>query len=110
MNNGARAFNFSIWGLFVALASHAHAADALPYSTRTQGYTGFSTTVTGDLRSIGVAGSSAAISDSITSGSQENPAALSMTMDGAGLQIISVETSDGQVQNFRESVSRGSFG
>jgi hypothetical protein len=103
---------FTAWitGFSLVLPTHSLAADQLPYTTRTRGYTGISTTITGDLRTIGMAGAPSAVSDSVTSASQENPAALSMAMDGAGLQIISVETADAQLQDFDQPVSRGSFG
>ncbi len=95
---------------FVLFPARLQAADTLPYASRTRGYTGLATTVTGDLRTIGMAGSPSAISDSVVSASQDNPAALSMSLGGAGLQLMSVETADGQVQNMSAPVSRGSFG
>jgi hypothetical protein len=89
-------------------ATLVRAADSLPYTTRTRGYTGLSTTITGDLRTIGMAGSSTAVTDTVVSASQENPASLAMSLGGAGIQITSVETSDAQVQS--APASRGSFG
>jgi hypothetical protein len=79
--------------LCVLFVSSGYAADPLPYSVRTRAYSGFGTTVRGDNETIGMAGATVAIPDSISS-IESNPAGLTMTMGSVTAQINSNEMED----------------
>ncbi len=83
----SRAFRLLLSLLFVNMIG-AYAADPLPYNIRTRAYSGFGTTVRGDNETIGMAGATVAIPDSISS-IESNPAGLTMTMGSVTAQINS---------------------
>jgi hypothetical protein len=63
-------------------------ATFLPYSTRTRAYSGYSSTIRGDNETIGMAGATVAVPDSISS-LEANPAGLTMTMGSVTAQLNS---------------------
>ncbi len=71
-------------------------AAVLPYTTRTKAYSGWATTVRGDLGTIGMAGAVVAIPISISS-VESNPAGLTMTMGSVSAQINSNSLEDKRV-------------
>ena len=74
-------------------ASLSFAATPLPYTVRTRAYSGYGTTVRGDNETIGMAGATVAIPNSISS-IETNPAGLTMTMGSVTAQINSNELED----------------
>ncbi|MBS1961848.1 MAG: hypothetical protein JST04_06515 [Bdellovibrionales bacterium] len=78
--------------LFGSVAS-AFGANVLPYSQRTRAYSGFGTTVRGDNETIGMAGATVAIPNSVSS-IETNPAGLTMTMGSVTAQLNSNEMKD----------------
>lgn len=71
----------------------ASGADVLPYSQRTRAYSGYGTTVRGDNETIGMAGATVAIPNSVSS-IETNPAGLTMTMGSVTAQLNSNEMKD----------------
>ncbi len=97
-------------GLLLGWALTAYADPSLlPYTTRTQAYSGWSGTVRGDIRTIGMAGALVGLADSWT-GSALNPAGLAMTLGGCGVQVNGNHLHDGELQDFNETLTTHNFG
>lgn len=100
--------------LFAAVAScglapSAWADDTLPYVTRTHPYNGFSTTVSGDVRTVGMSGATVGLPDSFLS-SNSNPAGLALLMPDADAHFVNNAVSDGHVQDRANPLHTGSLG
>lgn len=93
----------------IGVSTVARAAPLLPYSSRTQDYSGFSTTVRGDIRTIGMAGALIGLGDSFIA-SGENPAGLAMTFSGIGLQITGNLVHDGNMQDYGQAMTANTIG
>jgi hypothetical protein len=97
-------------GLLLLLPVGAHAAaPLLPYSTRTWSYSGWSTTVHGDIRTLGMAGATVGLADSFI-GTGDNPAGLAMTLGGGGVQVTRNRIHDAYVQDYGEVMSSTNLG
>lgn len=98
---------------FLALATllaHSFAqADTLRYTHRTHEYNGWSTTVSGDVRTVGMAGATVGLPDSYLS-SRDNPAGLALLMDDADENYSNNQISDGRIQERIYPIDMGSFG
>ena len=81
----------------------------LPYTTRTQGYSGWSGAVRGDIRTVGMSGAMVGLADS-WAGASSNPAGLAMTLGSSGAQINSNRVYDGELQDFNEALDTRNFG
>ncbi len=79
-------------GLSVGKALAAATPPQLPYSVRTQTYSGYTSTVKGDGRTLGMAGAMTGLADSFI-GTRDNPAGLAMTVPGlsAGYSTNQIE-------------------
>lgn len=76
----------------------AAAAPALPYTTRTQGYSALSTTVQGDIRTVGMAGANVGLADTYMAAA-DNPAGLAYTLSTGDLNFTSNISYDEQIQS-----------
>jgi len=92
--------------LFSAIQARA---DALPYTTRTLPYSGYSTTIRGDLRTIGMAGATVGLADSLIS-AFDNPAGLAMTVKDPDLNITNSWVRDAHLQNLANSIQTYNYG
>ncbi len=86
---------------FFMLNQQNTCARSLPYSLREKPYTGFSNTIRGDVRTVGMAGALVSMADSVIS-SMQNPAGLAMTNDGLIVQFSSNYISDAYIQDLNE--------
>lgn len=84
-------------------------ADTLPYTTRTQPYNAWPSTVRGDIRTVGMAGAAVGLGDTFIA-STMNPAGPAMTLQGADLSFNSNSVKDARVQNFENPVTTNNFG
>ena len=103
--------NTSFLILLVFLISSVEAAPVaqLPYAIRTQGYAGYSNTIRGEIRSIGMSGATIGLADSVIAAA-DNPGGFAMAMDAIALQAAGNQIHDAHVQTYNEAVSSGSFG
>lgn len=97
--------------IYIAIieSSHAAPAAALPYATRTKGYSGYASTVRGEIRSIGMSGATIGIANSVIAAA-DNPAGFAMAMDSISLQAANNKIQDAHVQAYNEAVNSNSFG
>jgi hypothetical protein len=84
-------------------------ADILPYSSRDHAYSGWNTSVSGDVRTVGMAGATVGLPDTFLS-AQDNPAGLSMLVKDADDNIVGNNITDGNVQNTDNAIKTGSLG
>lgn len=89
--------------LAVFETSVASAYDILPYTTRTRNYSGWSTTVQGDLRSVGMAGATVGSGDSFLDAT-DNPASLAVTTNDANANFAENIIFDRNIQAFDNSL------
>ena len=87
----------------------AKAADILPYTTRTRSYSGWSTAVQGDLRTVGMAGATVGLANTFLA-VLDNPAGLAMMVNGADSNFVSNTITDGQVQSLTHPLNAYQFG
>lgn len=94
-----------------SLLQSARAADNtyLPYSTRTRAYSGWSTVVRGDIRTLGMAGAMVGIADTMIA-SGDNPAGLAMTFNSVGAQLARNTMHDGHIQDRDEALKSTNMG
>ncbi len=85
--------------LILVLPHFASAAPALPYTTRTQGYSALSTTIQGDIRTVGMAGATVGLADTYMA-SADNPAGLAYTLSTGDLNFTSNIAYDEQIQSY----------
>lgn len=98
--------------LLLVLSTDVLALEPLPsfnYPVRTRGYSGYSTTIRGDISTLGMAGATVGLADSFVA-SGDNPAALAMTRDGIQLQVSGNEVQDGDLQTYSERMKTVNFG
>lgn len=91
------------------LASQAARAVDLPYTARTRPYSGFGTTVRGDIRTVGMAGAMVGLADTFIA-STLNPAGLAMTLKEADSNFASNTIHDGNLQSFESPVTVNNVG
>jgi hypothetical protein len=84
-------------------------AEPLPYTTRVHEYNGWNTTVSGDVRTVGMAGATIGLPDSYLS-SRDNPSGLALLMGDADENYSNNEISDGHIQSRGSPIDMGSFG
>jgi len=90
------------------LGTSAQAA-LLPYSIRTNPYSGSGTTVHGDIRTVGMAGATFGLGDTFIAAT-DNPAGLAMTLNQADLNATTNWSHDDRIQEFKNSVHTTNFG
>src|SRR3954468_20102537 len=93
----------------LAWPAGAGAVEALPYTTRTQPFTGWSGTARGDIRTVGMAGATVGLADTFLA-TGDNPAGLAMTLNGGDLSFSSNNVYDAHIQNFDDAVSSNAYG
>lgn len=76
----------------------------LPYHDRTRPYSGWSTTVRGDIRTVGMAGATTGLGDTFMAAS-DNPAGLAMTMKNGDTNFTSNSVRDENIQKHRIEAS-----
>jgi hypothetical protein len=84
-------------------------ADTLNYTTRNHDYNGWTSTVNGDVRTVGMAGATIGLPDSYLS-SRDNPAGLALLMETADETFTNNAISDGHIQERTYPITLGSFG
>jgi hypothetical protein len=87
----------------------AHAADPLPYTVRTQPYSGFDTYAHGDVRTVGMGGATAGLGDTFLAATF-NPAGLAMTMNGGDTNVTATTVHDQNVQNYGYGINTSNIG
>lgn len=95
--------------VFFFLPTFANSADTLPYLTRTRPYSGISTTIQGDIRTVGMAGASYGLADTFIS-SLQNPAGLAMLVNGGDANIAANFSNDAAFQSLSNSLEGRSGG
>ena len=97
--------------VFASLLSAARAAaqPALPYTVRTLSFNGLGTSVHGDIRSVGMGGASAGLSDTSLA-AIDSPAGLAMTVGASDVHFVSDSIRDGNVQSFGTNIDTNSVG
>ena len=98
---------FVIFALFIAMTTSVHADDFLPYTGRTRPYTGYSTGIRGDIRTVGMSGATLGLGDTFIA-SSDNPAGLAMTMKNGDTNFTSNMVRDSAVQT--DSLTANSLG
>jgi hypothetical protein len=101
---------FSLCFLGLLLLPQSAAAQAtLPYATRSLSFSGLSTTVRGDIRTVGMGGASDGLADTFIA-SLDNPAGLAMTVGIGDIHFASTTSQDGHVQSFDKELRTQSYG
>lgn len=96
--------------LALLLASAGARADhPLPYDVRTRAYSGWSTTVRGDIRTVGMAGATVGLADTYLAAT-DNPAGLAMTMNTGDINFTRNWIYDSTVQDGLTPISGNSMG
>lgn len=83
--------------LTLLVGASALAADPLPYTTRTLGYTGQSTTIRGDVKTLGLAGTTLGMPDTIQS-TIDNPAGFAALGNGVAAELAVNTATDSAIQ------------
>ena len=99
-------------GLFLvasSLSTQGWAAPQLPYTVRTHPFSGYSPTIRGDVRTVGMAGATVGLADAYVS-ALSNPAGLTMTMNTADQNFASNSVRDAQIQDWDQGVWTTTFG
>jgi len=96
--------------LFSILISPAtFASPAFPYSTRTRSYSGWNSTIQGDVTGLGMGGATVAIPSSI-SAAQINPAGFAMVTASVSAQILSNTIDDRHIQSSENRYDTNQWG
>ncbi len=95
--------------LLSANPTSLYAESTFPYTQRNHGYSGISTTVRGDIRTIGMAGSLVGLADTFIA-SGENPAGLAMTLPNIAVQFSANQVHDQNVQDYDQPLLTGNGG
>ena len=88
---------------------NASAQSTLPYAARTLSFNGLSTSVHGDIRTVGMGGASTGLADTFIA-ALDNPAGLAMTVGIGDIHFATDSIQDGNVQHFGSTVTTDSFG
>ncbi len=103
-------FSFSLLVLGTkALAADPATAINLPYSTRTDPYSGYQAGTRGDIRTVGMAGATVGLGDTFAAAG-ENPAGLALTMNVGDTHASASEISDRSVQRSDAPMISSGFG
>jgi len=84
-------------------------AEVFPYTTRTRSYSGWNSTIQGDVTSLGMGGATVAIPSSI-SAAQINPAGFAMVTASISAQILSNSIDDQHVQKNANNYNTNQWG
>jgi hypothetical protein len=84
-------------------------ADTLPYSTRVHSYSGWNTSVSGDVRTVGMSGATIGLPDTFLAASS-NPSGLAELLKDADDNIISNNIKDKNIQSTDSPVQTSSLG
>ena len=87
----------------------ASSQETLPYGARTRPYSGFSTTVHGDIRTVGMAGATVGLADTFMS-AIDNPAGLAMTLRVGDINYSGDFFRDGNIQDYTAQLELHSAG
>lgn len=79
------------------------------YTTRTRSFSGFGTSVRGDIRTVGMSGATVGLGDTFIAAGN-NPAGLAMTMPVGDLNFTSNNVHDSRIQDYSQSMSTTNFG
>ncbi|MDB4969045.1 MAG: hypothetical protein JWN44_4734 [Myxococcales bacterium] len=93
----------------VTMSPDAAAQATLPYAKRTLSFNGLSTSVHGDIRTVGMGGASAGLADTFIA-AMDNPAGLAMTVGIGDIHFASDSVQDANVQHFDSAITTNSFG
>ena len=85
------------------------AQTGLPYATRTLSFSGISTSVEGDIRTVGMAGAAAGLADTFIA-AIDSPAGLAMTVRQGDIHFSGDSVTDGHVQDPSQEIHTSSFG
>ncbi len=97
-------------GIFASFCPHeARCASPLPYPARTTPYSGYGTTVRGDIRTVGMAGATTGLADTFLAAA-DNPAGLAMTMNQGDINFASNQVFDAAIQDFDSPIVSNSIG
>ena len=88
---------------------NASAQSTLPYAARTLSFNGLSTSVHGDIRTVGMGGASTGLADTFIA-ALDNPAGLAMTVGIGDIHFATDSIQDGNVQHFGSTVTTDSVG
>lgn len=102
-------FIFLVFYIIAIETTQAAPISVLPYAKRTQGYAGYSSTVRGEIRSIGMSGATIGLADSVIAAA-DNPGGFAMAMDSIALQAAGNRIQDAHVQTYNEALTSNSFG
>ncbi len=94
--------------LTIAIGHVSLAQDTLPYTQRTKAYPGWTSTVKGDRRMVGMGGALVGLGDTKLS-AIDNPAGLAMAMDDDGIEFSRNLVRDRALQPSRSSVEFTDF-
>ena len=87
----------------------ARADSALPYLSRTKSFSGYNSSVRGDIRTIGMAGATVGLADTFIAATY-NPAGLAMALDNADANFANMRVHDNAVQNYASTLYTDNFG
>lgn len=107
--NFRNVFFYMFLTLCFGLSTKTHAAGELPYTVRSNPYSGFATTVHGDIRTVGMAGATMGLSDSFIA-SADNPAGLAMSLGSAEVVFNSNWYKDNRIQDYDTAINTLHFG
>lgn len=93
----------------LALARGAGAQALLPYTTRTLSFSGWSTSVHGDIRTVGMGGASTGLADTFIA-AVDSPAGLAMSVGIGDIHYASDDISDGHIQSMGAILHTDSVG
>jgi hypothetical protein len=94
---------------FFSGSAWAQQIATLPYAARTLPYSGYNTSVRGDIRTVGMAGATVGLGDTFIAAS-DNPAGLAMTLNGGDFNYTTNRIHDDYIQNFDSTMFTSSLG
>jgi len=86
-----------------------NASEVFPYSTRTKSYSGWNSTIQGDVTALGMGGATVALPSSI-SAAQINPAGFAMVTASISAQIVSNTINDQHIQTSQNKYDSNQWG
>ena len=95
--------------LNLVLPAGAEELPIIAESTRNRAYSGFSSTVRGDIRTVGMAGATVGLGDTFIAAT-DNPAGLAMTMNTGDFNLTTNWVRDSAVQQWGNPVQSSNFG
>ena len=92
-----------------ALPGSAGAQETLPYTARKLSFSGLSTSVQGDIRTVGMGGATVGLADTFLA-AMDNPAGLAMTVGTGDIHFASNVIHDAHIQAFDTTSNPDSIG